>query len=49
MESTDRGLKIGTIAPNFSATNISDENLFSLHDEAKKYKGTLLNFIRGNF
>ena len=49
MESSNRGLLIGSIAPDFSVTNISDENLFSLHDEAKKYKGTLLNFIRGNF
>jgi len=49
MESSDRGLKIGTIAPNFSVTNISDENLFSLHDEAKKFRGVLINFIRGNF
>jgi hypothetical protein len=47
--SSDRGLKIGTIAPNFSSINISDDKIFDLHDQAKKYKGTLLNFIRGNF
>jgi hypothetical protein len=48
MES-DRGLKIGTIAPNFSTINISDDKIFSLYDEAKKYRGVLINFIRGNF
>ena len=49
MESSNRGLLIGSIAPDFTAINIADENLFSFHDEAKKYKGVLLNFIRGNF
>nr|QEE18025.1 hypothetical protein DSAG12_03863 [Candidatus Prometheoarchaeum syntrophicum] len=49
MESSDRGLKIGTIAPNFSSTNISDDKIFDLHDEVKKYRGVLINFIRGNF
>ena len=49
MESSERGLKIGTIAPNFSTINISDDKIFSLHDQATKYKGVLINFIRGNF
>ena len=49
MESSDRGLKIGTVAPNFSKINISDEKIFALHDEAKNYRGVLINFIRGNF
>ncbi len=49
MELSKRGLIIGSIAPNFSTINVSNENLFSLHDEAKKYKGTLMNFIRGNY
>ena len=46
---SDRGLNIGTVAPNFSTINISDENLFSLHEEAKKHRGILINFLRGNF
>ena len=49
MESSEHGLKIGTIAPNFSSTNISDDKVFILHDYAKKYRGVLINFIRGNF
>jgi len=50
MESSEeRGLKIGTIAPNFSTINISNDKIFDLHDQAKKYRGVLINFIRGNF
>ncbi len=49
MELSKRGLLIGSIAPNFSTINVSNENLFSLHDEAKKSSGILVNFIRGNY
>ncbi len=49
MESSKCGLAVGSIAPNFSTINVSNENLFSLHDEVKKSSGILINFIRGNY
>lgn len=43
------GLEVGTEAPDFTVTNVLNDQSFNLKEALKSHRGVLINFYRGTW